>query len=211
MGNGQTQTPAVNRWVTRVPWKLTGGQRGSLKWLVAAALWASWPPLRAVEVVPYDDSWPQLFEAERERLATALGPLALEIVHIGSTAVPGCSAKPTIDVQVMVHVIEPQEPYDKALSRLGYVHFGTGSAHTAAQRFYRPMASRRFHVWIRRRGSTEADAAIRFRDALREDSGIAQEYMKLKVAAAIANPRDREAYSGSKTAFIEAILSGNPQ
>lgn len=40
-----------------------------------------------VIIEDYDPQWAQRFEALRAHLATALGPLATSIEHIGSTAV----------------------------------------------------------------------------------------------------------------------------
>ena len=56
----------------------------------------------AIRIVPYDPSWPALADAELQRLADALGPVARRLEHVGSTAVPGLAAKPVIDLQVSV-------------------------------------------------------------------------------------------------------------
>jgi len=53
---------------------------------------------RPIAIVDYDPSWPERFEAERERISAALGAVALRIEHIGSTAVPGLAAKAIVDV-----------------------------------------------------------------------------------------------------------------
>ena len=58
-------------------------------------------PRRMVEVVEYDPTWPERFARERSSLVRAL-PEALMIEHIGSTSVTGLSAKPTIDILVVV-------------------------------------------------------------------------------------------------------------
>jgi GrpB-like predicted nucleotidyltransferase (UPF0157 family) len=55
-----------------------------------------------LEIADYDPAWPARFEQERARIEAALGPQALRIEHIGSTAVPGLAAKPIIDVLVVV-------------------------------------------------------------------------------------------------------------
>lgn len=60
----------------------------------------------ALEIVPYDPCWPSAFSAERDRIAAALGDLALRIEHNGSTSVPGLAAKPIIDIQVSVRRLE---------------------------------------------------------------------------------------------------------
>ena len=53
-------------------------------------------------IAPYSERWPDAFLAIAKRIRDALGPAALRIDHIGSTAVPGLPAKNVIDVQVAV-------------------------------------------------------------------------------------------------------------
>ncbi|WP_345894322.1 GrpB family protein [Lichenifustis flavocetrariae] len=57
---------------------------------------------RSIEVVEYDPAWPILFEEVHARLEQLLSGLVAEIHHIGSTAVPGLSAKPKIDVDILL-------------------------------------------------------------------------------------------------------------
>ena len=55
-----------------------------------------------IEIVEYSAFWPHEFEALADSLRSALGPLALQIDHVGSTAVPGLCAKDVIDIQINV-------------------------------------------------------------------------------------------------------------
>ncbi len=55
-----------------------------------------------IHLVPYDPEWPRLFEREAARIRAALGDQALLVEHCGSTAVPGLSAKPRIDIILAV-------------------------------------------------------------------------------------------------------------
>jgi GrpB-like predicted nucleotidyltransferase (UPF0157 family) len=66
------------------------------------------PEHREIVLVPYDPSWPGMFETQRDRLQAALGSAARRIEHIGSTAVPGLVAKPIIDVLVVVGDVEDE-------------------------------------------------------------------------------------------------------
>lgn len=50
-----------------------------------------------VRLVPYNPVWECLFAAEAARLRVALGDRALQIEHVGSTAVAGLMAKPIED------------------------------------------------------------------------------------------------------------------
>lgn len=51
-----------------------------------------------IEVVPYSLEWPKMFAAEAELIKQALGNNCITVHHIGSTSVPGLSAKPIIDM-----------------------------------------------------------------------------------------------------------------
>ena len=57
---------------------------------------------KMIQVVPYDARWPHNFEQEAALIRQALGGNCLAIHHIGSTSVPGLSAKPKIDVIAVV-------------------------------------------------------------------------------------------------------------
>ena len=63
--------------------------------------------IRRLQISSYDPRWVLEFEAERQRLARALGELARRIDHHGSTAIPGLEAKPIIDIQVSVEQLQP--------------------------------------------------------------------------------------------------------
>ena len=52
--------------------------------------------------MPYDERWTQDFEAIASEIRNVLGELALAIEHVGSTAVLGLSAKPIIDIDVVI-------------------------------------------------------------------------------------------------------------
>ena len=55
-----------------------------------------------VIVLPYNPEWQTDFEKIKAELSDALGQLALSIEHVGSTSVPGMSAKPCIDIDVVI-------------------------------------------------------------------------------------------------------------
>ena len=57
---------------------------------------------RQVVVVPYDEGWEQDYSAIAAEISEVLGERAVAIEHVGSTAVPGLSAKPIIDIDVVI-------------------------------------------------------------------------------------------------------------
>jgi GrpB-like predicted nucleotidyltransferase (UPF0157 family) len=78
------------------------------------------PEKREIKLVEYDPRWPGRFALERARITAALGPLAIRIDHIGSTAVPGLAAKPIVDMAVSVCDAHDESSYLAALERAGY-------------------------------------------------------------------------------------------
>ena len=163
-----------------------------------------------LEIVPYDSRWPSLFAAERQRIAEALGAIAVRIDHHGSTAVSGLAAKPIIDIQVSVSHVHPLEAYMTELMDLGYVHVPHPDD-AFCPFFHRPPAwPHTYHVHVVQAGGIEERRTLAFRDYLREHAEVAGEYAALKRALApqyaAAESAAREAYAAAKTAFISSIV-----
>jgi GrpB-like predicted nucleotidyltransferase (UPF0157 family) len=163
-----------------------------------------------IEIVPYDAQWVAEFEAEAVRLRLALGALALRIDHHGSTAVPGLSAKPIIDIQVSVKSLQPLRVCGARLESIGYVHRPHPDDRICPF-FYRPHAwPHTHHVHLVEYGGLEERRTLAFRDYLREHDPVAREYEQLKRdLAGVVSPSDpdpQERYAGGKTAFVERIV-----
>src|SRR5262245_26797835 len=77
-----------------------------------------------VRIVPSTPMWATLFQEERARIDHALGALALDIQHIGSTAVPGLAAKPILDIGVAVAAEAAIAACVPLLIALGYTYRG---------------------------------------------------------------------------------------
>lgn len=79
------------------------------------------PPAELIEIVPSDDSWPVYFSRLADLIRSALGKLALDVEHIGSTAVPGLPAKPVIDIDLIVPDSTDEASWLPKLENLGFV------------------------------------------------------------------------------------------
>lgn len=75
----------------------------------------------AVRIVEHDHAWARQADEELRRIGEALGPLAVRLEHVGSTAVPGLAAKPILDLQLSVASVEPRADYIGPLQQLGYL------------------------------------------------------------------------------------------
>ena len=71
---------------------------------------------KKIAIVPYDSSWPKLFEKEKAVICSALGANCVAIHHIGSTSIPGVYSKPKIDIIAVAKnrnlAISDMEKYD---------------------------------------------------------------------------------------------------
>src|SRR5512134_3140614 len=76
--------------------------------------------MRTIVVVPYNPDWPLQFRSEAAKIAAIFGPDLVSIHHIGSTSVPGLSAKPIIDVMPVMRDIAAVDLFNPAMIRLGY-------------------------------------------------------------------------------------------
>jgi GrpB-like predicted nucleotidyltransferase (UPF0157 family) len=166
--------------------------------------------IERLQISSYDPCWVLEFEAERDRIAQALGDLACRIDHNGSTAVPGLEAKPIIDIQVSVEQLQPIGAYAEPLATLGYVHVPHVDD-AVCPFFHRPRAwPHTHHVHVVRSGGHEERRTLAFRDFLREHSDVAREYATLKkLLATQVNAADfasRETYANSKSEFIDHVV-----
>ena len=79
---------------------------------------------REYSIVLYNPFWAQMFEAEAVKIKTVFSSDAVAIEHIGSTAVPGMSGKPAIDILVLVNNFQVAEKHVHEMQNLGYEFLG---------------------------------------------------------------------------------------
>ena len=160
-----------------------------------------------VDIVPYDVSWPERFAAERAVLRAVFAGAGVEIEHVGSTAVPGLGAKPTVDIMAGVSSLAVVEQLFAALEREGYRYVQAHEATLPERRYFRKpcLGPSVFHLHCVVEGSPFWVRQLAFRDYLRthRDAAVAYEQLKLALAAGLS----RSDYTEAKGPFIEAILA----
>jgi GrpB-like predicted nucleotidyltransferase (UPF0157 family) len=77
-------------------------------------------PATGIEVTEPDPAWPQQYDDLAARIRKALGWRALQLEHVGSTAVPGLAAKPVIDIDLTVADPDREQDYVPALEAIGF-------------------------------------------------------------------------------------------
>jgi GrpB-like predicted nucleotidyltransferase (UPF0157 family) len=165
-----------------------------------------------VEVVAYDPIWPELFEQERQHLRSCLPPeLVQRIVHFGSTAIPGISAKPIIDILVEVTSLEEtRKRIAPILEAQGYDYFWRPSWGDDTPPFYawfikRDRCGNRTHHIHMVEPDFEHWERLLFRDYLIDHPDVARQYSALKVRISKRHRNNRIAYTDAKREFIKTV------
>ena len=161
-----------------------------------------------VVVLPYDEQWKHDFLQIKAELAIALGQLAIEIEHVGSTSVQGLSAKPIIDIDVVIKDYSGLENAILALEKIGYQHEGNlGIAGREAFKYDGKEHLRKHHLYVCPEDSRELKRHIAFRDYLQTHPDAVREYGRIKEEGAELYPDDIDRYIEHKSPFIEKIYA----
>ena len=174
----------------------------------AAPVWAT----ENVHIVDYDPAWAEraaVFTGEIRALLE--GWLTGPVAHVGSTAIPFLSAKPIIDLQATApnpaEVIATMHEamaaaswffVPRELDQRPWRWFVVRADHTGRHRLA--------HLHLMQPGEPRWDRQLLFRDRLRADPGLRQEYARVKATAARQNSHDREAYTNAKATFVRRVL-----
>ena len=154
----------------------------------------------------YDQSWPSKFEEEKNHLMAIAGTWCYGgIEHVGSTAVAGMVAKPVIDVMFGVKSLGESKPAIEVLVANGYEYwpYKTELMHW----FCKPSdAFRTHHLHLIPYGSPLWLERVKFRDLLRSNASMADDYANLKRELACSYKEDREMYTEKKWPFIQRML-----
>lgn len=161
--------------------------------------------MRQVTIVPYDEQWPGLFEAERVLLKTILGQVISRIHHIGSTSVPGLAAKPVIDILLEVVDLNKLDELNAEMENAGYTARGENGIQNRRY-FTKGGDQRTHHVHAFVIGDTQIVKHVAFRDYLIKNKKVAEQYAEIKCAAARECENDTHRYSALKTDFIKHHL-----
>lgn len=151
---------------------------------------------------PYDKAWAEYYLTEREFLKSVFGEHLLRINHIGSTSVPGLTAKPTIDILLEISSDTDLTPITERMEDEGYVINTPKKDLIMYLKGYTPRGFEGQCVHIHVRNSGDWDE-LYFRDYLILHSDIVQEYVKLKLLLKEQYTHDRDGYTDAKGEFVK--------
>lgn len=160
---------------------------------------------RRVEVVPYSPEWKTLFEKEKQ-LLEAIFSAKVEIHHIGSTSVPGLSAKPIIDIILAADSLEQVEKATTAIEAAEYEAMGENGI--PGRRYFQKHDEngiRKVHLHSFEKGSHQIYRHLVFRDYLRSHPEESGRYASVKEEAARKYEYDIESYIAEKSPIVKEI------
>lgn len=166
-----------------------------------------------LHLVDGDPSWPAQALRVIERLRLAFGDTAVTVDHVGSTAIPGLVAKDVLDVQVGVAWLDAADDPDlvQRLTEAGFPRVEDNAVDSSKdgqpwlKRFHGSSDPGRVaNVHVREVGSPGWRWALMFRDWLRADPDVREEYAaeKLRIAAGGATVSE---YADAKEPWFDAV------
>lgn len=160
-------------------------------------------------IADYSPHWPAQFDAEARVLRSAFGDDTIDVEHVGSTAVPGLGAKPVIDMLLGASSLAQIEHHIRDLEAVGYRYVPEFERQLPLRRYFvKPnRGDAHFHLHAVERGGAFWLDHLRFRDALREQPALCEQYLTLKRQLAASFQMDRAGYTDAKASFIEGVLS----
>ena len=167
--------------------------------IVAATVGERKPFNSAVYLAPYDPAWPSLFNRLKKQIREALGDKILLLEHVGSTAVPGLSAKPIIDMVLVVFI------YVKPLEKKGYTLRNREPDWHEHRLLKLPDVEGKLHVFSA--GCEEIGQMLLFRDRLRNNTDNRLLYEETKRELAARTWKYRQNYADAKSEVVQEILA----
>ncbi len=157
-----------------------------------------------VLLAPPDSEWPRLYDRLAARIRAALADRVLQLEHVGSTSVPGLSAKPTIDIVLVVADTVDEPSYVPPLEDAGFdLHLREPD--WFEHRLVRPRDIRA-NVHVFSAGCEEIDRMLRFRDWLRGNAPDRTLYEETKQELARRTWKYTQHYADAKSQVVQEIL-----
>lgn len=163
---------------------------------------------KEVKVIPYNLQWKKEFIKIKNLIIKYIGDLILKIEHVGSTSVEGLSAKPIIDLDVVIEDYSFLPKVIKGLEKAGYEYEGNlGIEGREAFRKIKEDNLMKHHLYVCPKDGKGYLEHIALRNYLRENVKARKEYEELKLKLAKEYSNDIDSYCDKKTEFIKSILN----
>ncbi|NHJ84923.1 MAG: GrpB family protein [Asgard group archaeon] len=164
--------------------------------------------LNEIIIEEYNPEWVVIYAQEAKMIKEILKNRLIDIQHIGSTAIPEIAAKPVIDMMIGLKSLENAPECIELLVKNGYCYIQRHEAIIPDRRFLRKPSEglRKFHIHMVEYDGRLWREYISFRDYLRENDNIREEYEQLKKELAAKFKADRGSYVDGKDAYVKRII-----
>lgn len=157
-----------------------------------------------IKLVKNNNEWTSWYEDEKANLLAKLEKYKVNLYHIGSTAIPNIYSKDIIDI---ILEINKSNDFDSIIDILNIeweLRWKEDNRAFLVKGYGEDgFLDKVYHLHIRRKGDIEE---VNFRDILRENPRIAEQYESLKLKLEMKYKYDREGYTAGKTKFIKDII-----
>ncbi len=173
--------------------------------ILAATVGERQPHNNTVHLAPYDPAWPTMFAQLKQRVAQALGDKILLLEHVGSTSVPGLSAKPIIDMLLVVEDSSDEDAYVASLEQQDFnlrIREPDWHEHRLLK-FVDPKTN--LHVFSD--GCEEIEKMLLFRDWLRTHAEDRLRYEEAKRELAARIWKYTQNYADAKSKVVQEIMA----
>lgn len=175
------------------------------EYLAAVTIGARTPLNSSIFLAPYDPLWESKFQVLANRIRDSVGEKVLLLEHVGSTSVPGLSAKPVIDIVLAVSDSADESSYVPALETQGFVLRVREPDWFQHRLFKYPDIESNLHVFCS--GCEEIQRMLVFRDWLRSHEDDRQTYENAKRELASRTWKHVQNYADAKSEVVREILS----
>jgi GrpB-like predicted nucleotidyltransferase (UPF0157 family) len=175
--------------------------RKELSEMTLEELWTLFP----IILKEHNPNYKKWYQIEKQKLLSCLDKKnIMRISHIGSTAVKGLIAKPTVDILLEIDNEINIEQLTNTLTSNGWLLMMSQDGPFMEKTFNKGYTNKGFaekvyHLHIRYYGNWNE---LYFRDYLIKYSEVAKEYGELKLKLKEKYEHDRDRYTNAKTDFV---------
>ncbi|OGY36644.1 MAG: hypothetical protein A3E36_04415 [Candidatus Andersenbacteria bacterium RIFCSPHIGHO2_12_FULL_45_11b] len=161
---------------------------------------------RKYSIIAYDPNWPAQYEIYAEELKNIFGSNALEVNHVGSTAVPEMAGKPTIDVVIFVSDIAIADSLTGKMQTAGFIALGE-YVKPGARLFIQEIDNARIcNVHVFEQDDLKGAEMLKIRDYFRAHPNKVKEYSDLKLRLYTEYPTDYGSYRKHKDEWMQRLV-----
>ena len=161
-----------------------------------------------IEIVDYDDNWPESFQKIKQRIWPLVSEYSLSMEHIGSTSVKGLSAKPIIDIDIIIENTNNLKVITTILEKIDYKFMGDLGIE-GRYAFKCIKSAVRHNLYVCLMNCTALNNHLILREHLRINANDRKLYSDLKKELAYKFQNDIDGYIDGKTDFILSVLKKN--